>query len=116
MITSFPVTPKGGDLAERLLQVEIVVSAPGLRVFLSPEEYLGYQADPLAYVANKFHATPQQLRRYLGTRGVIQCMHIRSNRKQCKNQYVIQVQLGQTEFTEWLKLDASGWYCNRHSE
>lgn len=111
MTTSLCHTFEG---AETALQVEIVVSAPGLRVFIRPEDYPHYQADPLAYVAKDYRTTSEHVRRYIATGGVIQCMHIRSNRKQCRNlQGAIP---GQIELAEWLEIDASGWYCHRHFE
>ena len=96
------------------LQVEIVVSAPGLRVFLSPEEYPGYQADPMAYIANEFRTTPERVGRFIGSGGEIQCMHIRSNGKRCRNMPGGLAAPGQIELKPWLELDASGWYCHLH--
>lgn len=100
--------------ADDMLRVEIVVSAPGLRVFVEPRDYPSYQADPIAYIAKSYRSTSQQVRRYIASGGTIQCMHIRSNRKQCRN--LLGAAPGQIELRDWLQLDASGWYCHRHAE
>lgn len=100
----------------KTLRVEIVVSAPGLRVFLTPDAYPSYQADPLAYIAKEFRTTPEHVNRYLLSCGEIRCMHIRSNGKRCRNVPGGLIAPGQIEFKRWVDLDASGWYCNRHAE
>ncbi len=102
--------------ADKALRVEIMVSAPGLRVFLTPEDYPRYQADPMTYIAKAFRTTPEHVRRYLASSGEIQCMHIRTNGKRCRNMPGSLAAPGQIEFKPWLELDASGWYCNRHAE
>lgn len=102
------------EAAEAALIVEIMVSAPGLRVFVRTEDYPRYQADPMAFIAKEYRTTSERVRRYIASGGIIQCMHIRSNRKQCRNLHGAMP--GQTELPEWLELDASGWYCHRHAE
>ena len=104
------------DGVEMQLRVEIMVSAPGLRILLSPEDYPRYQADPMAYVAIEYGTSSQHVRRYLDVGGVIQCMQILSNGKQCRNRHGVHVSPGQLELERWLELDESGWYCSRHAE
>lgn len=102
--------------AEKALRVEIVFYSPGLRVFITLENYPAYQDDSIAYFAKDCHTTPSHVRRYIALAGTIRCRHIRPNGKQCRNQYGFHPAPGQIDLKKWLEIDASSWYCNRHTE